>query len=53
MFKNTVTRFRRWKKAQQGIRELRSMTDKDLADIGISRYDIERIVREATLASDI
>jgi uncharacterized protein YjiS (DUF1127 family) len=30
----------------RAIRDLKAMTDKDLADIGISRYDIERVVME-------
>ena len=30
----------------RAIRDLKAMTDKDLADIGINRYDIERVVME-------
>lgn len=30
----------------RAIRELHKLTDKDLADIGIKRYDIERVVME-------
>ena len=31
---------------QQSIRELSSLTDKELNDIGITRYDIPRVVAE-------
>lgn len=30
----------------RAIRDLHKLTDKDLADIGIKRYDIERVVME-------
>ena len=48
MFRKMHAKFRRWKKIQEGVRELNAMSDRDLADIGVSRYDIERLVSEAT-----
>ena len=33
-------------KAKQTIKELRALSDKELNDIGIARYDIERIAYE-------
>ena len=33
---------------ERAIRELHNMTDKELLDIGVKRYDIERVVREAS-----
>jgi uncharacterized protein YjiS (DUF1127 family) len=37
---------KRSREQSRAIRDLKSLTDKDLADIGISRYDIERVVME-------
>ena len=36
----------RSREQSRAIRDLKAMTDKDLADIGINRYDIERVVME-------
>ena len=33
-----------WRAHRAIIKELNGMTDKDLADMGISRYDIDRLV---------
>lgn len=38
--------FARWNARRQTSRELHSMTDRELNDIGISRGDIARIVSE-------
>ena len=38
--------FKRMSVKSQTRRELQSMSDRDLADIGIKRYDIERILAE-------
>ncbi len=39
-------RYQRWQRYRRTLAELRLMTDRDLADIGIRRWDIERIARE-------
>lgn len=39
--------FARWQKRRQLERELYSMTDRELNDIGIARADIRRVVSEA------
>ena len=39
-----------WRMYRQTVRELQSMTDHELSDIGISRYDIENIARHARAA---
>lgn len=36
----------RTREQARAIRDLHKLTDKDLADIGIKRYDIERVVME-------
>ena len=47
MFETLKKRVVRYKTNKSAIRELHGMTDRDLADIGISRYDIERVVKES------
>jgi uncharacterized protein YjiS (DUF1127 family) len=40
----TLTRwYREWRRYDQGLSELNGLTDRELADIGISRGDIYRI----------
>ena len=45
---NWVSRFLRyvatWRKHRNVIKELNRLTDRELQDIGISRYDIDRLV---------
>ena len=33
-----------WREHRKVIKQLNAMTDKELADIGINRYDIDRLV---------
>jgi uncharacterized protein YjiS (DUF1127 family) len=40
-------RYRRWQRYRRTLHELQMMTDRDLSDLGISRYDIRRIARQA------
>ncbi len=40
-------RYQRWQRYRRTLSELRLMTDRDLADIGIRRWDIDRIARDA------
>jgi len=35
--------YRKWRRYDQGLSELARLTDRELADIGISRTDIYRI----------
>ena len=44
---NIVSKIKIWKKEQETMRELRALSDRDLEDIGINRYDIKEIVKEA------
>ena len=40
-------KYARWQKYQRALNELELMSDRDLADLGVSRYDIKRIARDA------
>ena len=44
---NIVSKIKTWRKEQDTIRELRALSDKDLEDIGVNRYDIKEIVKDA------
>ena len=45
---NTLTsRFRRWRRYRETIRELQGLSGRELQDLGISRADIGRLAREA------
>ena len=39
-----------WRRYREAVRELSQMSDHELADIGISRCDIESIARETIAA---
>ena len=43
MFAFIVSRYKAWKRYETVQRELSQLTDRELADIGISRSDIDRI----------
>ena len=43
MFASIVRLIREWRRYKRSMRELSRLGDRDLADIGISRSDIERI----------
>ena len=48
---NAVARyFRAWKRYDTAMQELSYLTDRELADIGISRCDIPRLAREHSIA---
>lgn len=47
MFEKLKAHIKKQQKVRRAVSELNSMTNRDLADIGISRGDIERLVREA------
>jgi uncharacterized protein YjiS (DUF1127 family) len=42
-FPNVLTFIRAWRRYNHSLHELTSLTDRELADIGISRSDIPRI----------
>jgi uncharacterized protein YjiS (DUF1127 family) len=37
--------FRRWLRARETARQLKALSDRELSDIGISRYDIAQVAR--------
>jgi uncharacterized protein YjiS (DUF1127 family) len=47
MFMNLKKSYRRWKRYNRTINELESLSNRDLADLGIARVDIPRLAREA------
>jgi len=48
MFANLVRLIRDWKRYNQSLSELSRLGDRELADIGISRSDIQRVAWNAT-----
>ena len=47
MFANLVRLIREWKRYNQSLSELSRLGDRELADIGISRSDIQRLAWSA------
>ena len=43
MFTSLVRMIRAWKRYNQSVAELNTLGDRELADIGISRSDIQRV----------
>jgi uncharacterized protein YjiS (DUF1127 family) len=48
MFANLVRLIREWRRYNQSLSELSRLGDRELADIGISRSDIQRVAWNAT-----
>ena len=42
------TRFRRWRRYRDTVRELQGLSTRELNDLGINRGDISRLAREAS-----
>jgi uncharacterized protein YjiS (DUF1127 family) len=49
MFSSIARLYQAWKRHESVRRELSHLTDRELADIGITRSDIERIASEEAL----
>jgi uncharacterized protein YjiS (DUF1127 family) len=47
MFTTIRDRFNRWQRYSRTTRELSNLTNRDLADLGLTRFDIERVARES------
>jgi len=47
MFEVLKTRITAWKRYNRTVSELSALSNRDLADLGISRSDIQRIARSA------
>ena len=48
MFDFVKTRYTRWQRYSRTKSELESLSNRELADLGIMRTDIHRLAREAT-----
>ena len=42
-----LAKLRNWKRYRETVRELSRLSDRDLADLGISRFDIDSVARDA------
>jgi uncharacterized protein YjiS (DUF1127 family) len=47
MFESLKARYSTWKKYSRTVAELESLSNRELADLGLGRSDITRIAREA------
>jgi uncharacterized protein YjiS (DUF1127 family) len=47
MFEVLKTRINTWKRYNRTVTELQALTNRELADLGIARADINRVAREA------
>ena len=45
--KSILNQYRRWRRYRDTLRELNSLTSRELDDLGITRGDIGRVAREA------
>ncbi len=50
MIKTIATKVAAWRRYRESVRELSRLSDRELADLGIGRADIETVVRQSTLA---
>jgi uncharacterized protein YjiS (DUF1127 family) len=42
-----LAKLRNWKRYRETVRELSRLSDRDLADLGISRFEIDTVARDA------
>mgnify|MGYP001181000387 CR=1 FL=1 len=42
---NLVRNFTQWRRFRSTVNELSRLTDRELTDLGITRFDIERVAR--------
>lgn len=47
MFEVLKSRYAVWKRYSRTVSELQGLSSRELADLGISRSDIQRVAREA------
>ncbi|MFN4141136.1 DUF1127 domain-containing protein [Aestuariivirga sp.] len=47
MFEVLKSRYASWKRYSRTVKELEALSNRELADLGISRSDIIRLAREA------
>jgi uncharacterized protein YjiS (DUF1127 family) len=51
MFEVLKSRISNWKRYNRTVTELQALTNRELADLGIARGDIQRVAREAARAT--
>lgn len=51
-WRHAIDRLRRAARERKALRELHAMTDRQLADIGLSRGDLPRLTRRPPLVAD-
>lgn len=47
MFETLRKRYARWQRYSRTVKELDALSNRDLADLGISRSDIKRLAQES------
>ena len=50
MFEVLKSRYAVWKRYSRTVSELESLSSRELSDLGISRVDIQRLAREASVS---
>lgn len=43
---NLIRNYRNWRRVRETVSELNRLTNRELADLGINRADIERVARQ-------
>lgn len=46
---NIIRKINEWTKYRRTVRELSTLTTRELADIGVQRHDIPRLAREVAM----
>ncbi|TAN09337.1 MAG: DUF1127 domain-containing protein [Rhizobiaceae bacterium] len=44
---NLINNYRNWRRYRETVNELSRLSNRELADLGISRYDIRYVARKA------
>jgi len=48
MFKSIGVKLAAWRRYRVAVRELAQLSDRELLDLGISRYEIEAVARQCS-----
>jgi len=47
--KNSLLQYKKWRAYRKNVNELSALSNKDLHDLGINRYDIKRVCKQSAL----
>jgi len=47
--KNSLTQLKKWRTYRKTVNELSALSNRDLNDLGINRYDIKRVCKQSVL----